>query len=101
MVIKGKIRILKWEDKQKVSFFVSQRLRQPYGGEKGEEERKKRKKRKEKKEKNKGMFFFFCMESSVFWMSRVIGVIARVFLCRLVCLKPKVLVERSHKPLIC
>ena len=56
MVIKGKIRILKWEDKQKVSFFVSQRLRQPYGGEKGEEERKKR---KEKKEKNKGMFVFF------------------------------------------
>ena len=55
MVIKGKIRILKWEDKQKVSFFVSQRLRQPYGGEKGGEERKKR---KEKKEKNKGMFFF-------------------------------------------
>ena len=25
------------------------------------------------------MFFFFFMESSVFWMSRVIGVIARVF----------------------
>ena len=56
MVIKGKIRILKCEEKQKVSFFVSQRLRHPYGGEKGEEERKKRKKRKEK---NKGMFFFF------------------------------------------
>ena len=53
MVIKGKIRILKWEDKQKVSFFVSQRLRHPYGGEKGEEERKKR------KEKNKGMFFSY------------------------------------------
>ena len=46
-------------------------------------------------------FFFFCMESSVFWMSRVIGVIARVFLWRLVCSKPRVLVERSHKPLIC
>ena len=60
----------------------------------------KRKKRKEKKEKNKGMFFF-CMESSVLWMSRVIGVIARVFLWRLVCSKPRVLVERSHKPLIC
>ena len=80
--------------------FVSQRLRHPYGGEKGEEERNKRKKRKEKKEKNKGMFFF-CMESSVFWMSRVIGMIARVFLWRLVCSKPMVLVERSHKPLIC
>ena len=65
MVIKGKIRTLKWEDKQKVSFFVSQRLRHPYGGEKGGEERKKRKKRKKrkekkkKKEKNKGMFSFF------------------------------------------
>ena len=47
------------------------------------------------------MFFFFGMESSVFWMSRVIGVIARVFLWRLVCSKPRVLVERSHKPLIC
>ena len=46
-------------------------------------------------------FFFFFMESSVFWMSRVIGVIARVFLWRLVCSKPRVLVERSHKPLIC
>ena len=34
---------------------------------------------KEKEKKNKDMFFFF-MESSVFWMSRVIGVIARVFL---------------------
>ena len=64
--------------------------------------RKKRKKRKEKKEKNKGMlFFFFFMESSVFWMSRVIGVIDRVFLWRLVYSKPRVLVERSHKPLIC
>ena len=46
-------------------------------------------------------FFFFFMESSVFWMSRVIGVIARVFLWRLVCSKPRVLVERSHKPLNC
>ena len=46
-------------------------------------------------------FFFFCMESSVFWVSRVIGVIARVFLWRFVCSKPRVLVERSHKPLIC
>ena len=46
-------------------------------------------------------FFFFCMESSIFWMSRVIGVIAWVFLWRLVCSKPRVLVERSHKPLIC
>ena len=43
---------------KKSYFFFSQRLRHPYGGEKGEEERKKRKKRKEKKEKNKGMFFF-------------------------------------------
>ena len=68
-----------------------------------EEKREKRKKRKEKKKKNKGMFFFFFffMESSVFWVSRVIGVIARVFLWRLVCSKPRVLVERSHKPLIC
>ena len=47
------------------------------------------------------MFFFFFMESSVFWMSRVIGVIAGVFLWRLVCSKPRVLVERSHKTLIC
>ena len=84
----------------KTLIFFSQRLRHPYGGEKGEEERKKRKKRKERKEKNKGMFFFF-MESSVFWMFRVIGMIARVFLWRWVCSKPRVLVERSHKPLIC
>ena len=46
-------------------FFVSQRLRHPYGGEKGEEERKKRKKRKEKKEKNRGMFFFFFVWNQV------------------------------------
>ena len=44
---------------------------------------------------------FFFMESSVFWMFRVIGMIARVFLWRLVCSKPRVLVEISHKPLIC
>ena len=37
---------------------------------KGKEKRKKRKKKKEKKEKNKGMFS--CMESSVFWISRVL-----------------------------
>ena len=40
------------QTKSLIFFFVSQRLRHPYGGEKGEEERKKR------KEKNKGMFFF-------------------------------------------
>ena len=57
-------------------------------------------KKKEKEKKNKGMFFF-CMESSVFWMYRVIGVIARVFLWRLGCSKPRILVERSHKTLIC
>ena len=39
----------------KTLIFFSQRLRHPYGGEKGEEERKKRKERKERKE---GMFFF-------------------------------------------
>ena len=50
---------------------------------------------------NKGMFFFFCMEFSVFWMSRVMGVIARVFLWILGYSKPRVLVERSHKTLIC
>ena len=44
--------------------------------------------------------FFLGMESSVIWMSRVISVIARVFLCRLGCSKPRVLVERSHKTLI-
>ena len=43
-------------------FFVSQRLRHPYGGEKGEEERKKRKKRKEK---DKCMFFFFFLWNQV------------------------------------
>ena len=48
-----------------VSFFG---LGFTVGGEKGEEERKKRKK---KKEKNKGMFS--CMQSCVFWMSKVIG----------------------------
>ena len=46
-------------------FFVSQRLRHPYGGEKGEEERKKRKKREEKKEKNRGMYFFFFVWNQV------------------------------------
>ena len=55
----------------------------------------------EEGEEQRYVFFFFCMESSVFWMSRVIGEIARVFLWRLVCSKPRVLVERSHKPLIC
>ena len=64
------------------------------------------KERREEEEEGEGeedqrYVFFFFMESSVFWMSRVIGVIARVFLRRLICSKPRVLVERSHKPLIC
>ena len=42
------------------------------------------------------MFFF--IELSVFWMSRVIGVIAKVFLWRLVCSKPRILVERCGVP---
>ena len=42
------------------------------------------------------MFFF--MELSVFWMSRVIDVTARVFLWRLVSSKPRVLVERCGVP---
>ena len=69
MVIKGKIIILKWEDKQKVFFFVSQRLRQPVGEEKkGEKKRKKRKKRKEKTKKVGFHFGIMC-----FWISRLFG----------------------------
>ena len=45
--------------------------------------------------------FFFVWNQVSFGMSRVIGVIARVFLWRLGCSKPRVLVERSHKTLIC
>ena len=66
--------------------------------------RRKGRRREEEEEEEEGedqRYAFFCMESSVFWMSRVTGVIARVFLWRLVCSKPRVLVERSHKPLIC
>ena len=52
MVIKGKIKILKWEDKQKVSFLVSQKVREPVG-EKGKG--RKGDKRKERREKGKKM----------------------------------------------
>ena len=80
--------------------FVSQRLRQPVGEEKkGEKKRKRMKKRRKKKEKEKKVCFH--LEIKCILMSRVIGVIARVFPWRLVCSKPRVLVERSHKPLIC
>ena len=69
-----------------------------------EEKREKKRGRGDRRRRRRTkvcFFFFFCMESSVFLMSRVIGIIARVFLWRLPCSKPRVLVERSHKPLIC
>ena len=69
--------------------------------EKREKKRGRRGRRGRRRRRITKVCFFFCMESSVFWVSRVIGVIARVFLWRLVCSKPRVLVERSHKPLIC
>ena len=100
MVIKGKIRILKWEDKQKSHVYLT-KGKATRRREKSKERKRRKKRKKKEKEKNKGMFFFFCMESSVFRMSRVIGVIARVFLWRFGCSKPRVLVERSHKTLIC
>ena len=71
-------------------------------GLKKEEEKREEEEEEEGEEREEQRYvFFFFMESSVFWMSRVIGVIAGVFLWRLVCSKPRVLVERSHKPLIC
>ena len=63
------------------------------------EEKREKKRGRRGRRRTKVCFFF--MESSVFWMFRVIGMIARVFLWRLVCSKPRVLVERSHKLLIC
>ena len=68
--------------------------------EKREKKRGRRGRRGRRRRRRTKVGFFF-MESSVFWMFRVIGMIARVFLWRLVCSKPRVLVERSHKPLIC
>ena len=52
---------------------------------KGEKKRKERKKKEKKKKEIKR--YVFIMESNVFWMSRVIGVIPRVFLWRLGCFK--------------
>ena len=66
-----------------------------------EEKREKKRGSRGRRRRRRTKVCFFFMESNVFWMSRVIGVIARVFLWRLVCSKPRVLVERSHKPLIC
>ena len=66
-----------------------------------EEKREKKRGRRGRRGRRRTKVCFFFMESSVFWMFRVIGMIARVFLWRLVCSKPRVLVERSHKPLIC
>ena len=68
--------------------------------EKREKKRGRRGRRGRRRRRRTKVGFFF-MESSVFWMFRVIGMITRVFLWRLVCSKPRVLVERSHKPLIC
>ena len=65
------------------------------------EKKRGRKGRRGRRGRRRTKVCFFFMESSVFWMFRVIGMIARVFLWRLVCSKPRVLVERSHKPLIC
>ena len=68
---------------------------------KKEEEKREEEEEEEGEEGEEQRYVFFCMESSVFWMSRVIGVIVRDFLWRLICSKPRVLVERSHKPFIC
>ena len=54
MVIKGKIRILKWEDKQKVSFLVSQKVRGTRRRERGREKRKEKKGKKREREENCG-----------------------------------------------
>ena len=52
--------------------FVSQRLRQPIGGEKkGEKRRKRRKKRKKRKEKTKKVGFHFGI--MCFWISKLFG----------------------------
>ena len=50
MVIKGKIKILKWEGKQKVSFLVSQKVR---GTRRRERRSRKGEKRKERRETGK------------------------------------------------
>ena len=98
MVIKGKFKYLKWEDKQKLSFFLT-KAKAPVWRRKGR--RREEEEEEEEGEEGEEQRYVFFMESSVFWMFRVIGMIASVFLWRLVCSKPRVLVERSHKPLIC
>ena len=81
-------------------FFLT-KAKAPVWRRKGRRREEEEEEEEEEEGEEQRFFFFFCMESSVFWVSRVIGVIARVFLWRLVCFKPRVLVERSHKPLIC
>ena len=99
MVIKGKLEYLNGET-NKIIHLVSQKVKAPVWRRKGRR-REEEEEEEEGEEGEEQRYVFFCMESSVFWMSRVIGVIARVFLWILACSKPRVLVERSHKPLIC
>ena len=103
MVIKGKIWIFKMGRQTKSLIFCLTKAKSPVWRRKGRrrEEEEEEEEEEEGEEGEEQMYVFFCMESSVFWMFRVIGMIARVFLWRLVCSKPRVLVERSHKTLIC
>ena len=66
-----------------------------------EEKREKKRGRRGRRGRRRTKVCFFLWNQVSFGMFRVIGMIARVFLWRLVCSKPRVLVERSHKPLIC
>ena len=76
MVIKGKIRIFKWEDKQKVSFFFLTKAKETRRREKSKE-RKRRKKRtrrkkskKKEKEKKAKPRYVFVLNSWVFWIPK-------------------------------
>ena len=64
-----------WGDKQNNSFGLSKKLRQPEGEERREKRRGRRGRRRRRRRMTKQRYGFlgFCMESCIFWISRLFG----------------------------
>ena len=92
-VIKGNLRVYKGDETNKFHFWSHFLLGLHDWRRKGR--RREEEEEEEEEEEGEEQMYVFLYGIKCILMSRVIGVIVRVFLWRLVCSKPRVLVERS------